>query len=92
MSLAGLLYGQVRREEGVRLTIEPNQMYNNAFWARVYTRGFDCDVWVPQMPGYSGIVVALFPNGTTTYYASDGRQFNWDAALYEAAKIAPMCP
>jgi hypothetical protein len=74
------------------VTIGPNQMYNNAFWARVYTRGFDCEVWVPHMLGYSGIVVALFPNGTAYYYASDARQFTWDAALYEAAKIAPMCP
>jgi hypothetical protein len=74
------------------VAIGPNQKYNNAFWARAYTRGFDCEVWVPHMLGYSGIVVALFPNGTTYYYASDGREFTWDAALYEADKIISMCP
>jgi len=74
------------------VAIGPNQKYNNAFWARAYTRGFDCEVWVPHMLGYSGIVVALFPNGTTYYYSSDGREFTWDAALYEADKIISMCP
>ncbi|MCP4424184.1 MAG: serine hydrolase [Chloroflexi bacterium] len=68
--------------------------YNNAFWADSYGRSsdFDCEVWVPQMLGYSGIVVALFPNGTSYYYASDGREFVWDTAVREADKIIPYCP
>jgi len=67
--------------------------YNNSFWADRYTEasGFDCEFWVPQMLGYSGIVVALFPNGTSYYYASDGREFTWDAALRESDKIIPLC-
>jgi CubicO group peptidase (beta-lactamase class C family) len=67
--------------------------YNNAFWADRYTEsnGFDCEVWVPQMLGYSGIVVALLPNGTSYYYASDGREFTYEAALREADKIIPHC-
>jgi len=67
--------------------------YNNAFWADRYAKslGYSCEFWVPQMLGYSGIVVALFPNGTTYYYASDGRDFTWDAALLEADKIIPLC-
>jgi hypothetical protein len=36
--------------------------------------------------------VALFPNGSMYYYASDNREFTWDAALKEANKIAPYCP
>jgi hypothetical protein len=44
------------------------------------------------MLGYSGIVVALFPNGTAYYYASDNREFTWNAALREADKIIPLCP
>jgi CubicO group peptidase (beta-lactamase class C family) len=70
-----------------------NGKYNNAFWADRYTEanGFDCEFWVPQMLGYSGIVVVLFPNGTTYYYASDNQEFTWDAAVHEADKIAPFC-
>jgi hypothetical protein len=66
--------------------------YNNAFWADRYNAGFDCEFWVPEMLGYSGIVVALFPNGSTYYYASDNQEFTWDMALREADKIAPLCP
>ena len=67
--------------------------YNNAFWADHYGKsgGYDCQFWVPQMLGYSGIVVVLMPNGTSYYYASDGRQFTWDAALQESNKIIPFC-
>jgi hypothetical protein len=66
--------------------------YNNAFWAERYKAGFNCEFWVPEMLGYSGIVVALFPNGSTYYYASDNREFTWDMALHEADKISPLCP
>jgi hypothetical protein len=44
------------------------------------------------MQGYSGIVVVLMPNGASYYYASDGRDFTWDAAIREADKINPLCP
>ena len=44
------------------------------------------------MLGYSGIVVALFPNGTAYYYASDGQEFTWSAAVREAGAIHPYCP
>lgn len=66
--------------------------YNNAFWADRYKTDFDCELWIPTMLGYSGIVVALFPNGSTYYYASDNREFTWDMALREADKITPLCP
>jgi len=70
-----------------------NAKYNDAFWADRYTQasGFDCEFWVPQMLGYSGIVVALFPNGTAYYYASDNREFVWLAALRESNRIVPHC-
>ena len=66
--------------------------YNNAFWADLFNSGYDCEFWVPQMLGYSGIVVALMPNGTTYYYASDGRDFTWNAAVRESNKLLPHCP
>jgi CubicO group peptidase (beta-lactamase class C family) len=72
----------------------PGGRYNNAFWADSYgtSDGYDCEFWVAEMQGYSGIVVVLMPNGTIYYYASDGREFTWDAAVRESNKIIPYCP
>jgi hypothetical protein len=67
-----------------------NGKYNNAFWADQY--GQDCQYWVPHMYGYSGIVVALIPNGTAYYYASDGRDFTSQAAIHASEKLIPVCP
>ena len=73
--------------------IDSRRKYNNAFWATRYSEanGYDCEFWVPHMLGYSGIVIILMPNGATYYYASDNREFTWDAALKEADKIIPQC-
>ncbi len=72
----------------------PGGRYNNAFWADSFGKadGYDCEFWVAAMEGYSGIVVALMPNGASYYYASDGREFTWDAAVRQADKIIPHCP
>ena len=73
--------------------IDSRAKYNNAFWARVYDQqeGFDCQFWVPHMLGYSGIVTVLMPNGSSYYYASDGREFTWLEAIRESDKIIPHC-
>ena len=66
--------------------------YNNAFWADEYTsQDGTCRFWVPHMYGYSGIVVALIPNGTAYYYASDNQEFNTTRAIQEAAELIPVC-
>ena len=72
----------------------PSGKYNNAFWADYFTQadGFDCEFYVPYWAGYSGIVVALMPNGVTFYYFSDNREFDWRDAVHEADKIKPLCP
>jgi hypothetical protein len=89
----GMLSSALQRDPDDRGVNRGGQgKYNNAFWADRYKAGFDCEFWVPEMLGYSGIVVALFPNGSMYYYASDNREFTWDAALKEANKIAPYCP
>lgn len=71
----------------------PGGRYNNAFWADRYgeTDGFECEFWVAEMQGYSGVVVVLMPNGSSYYYASDNQTFTWDAAVKEADKIIPHC-
>lgn len=89
----GVLSAALQRDPGDRGVSRGGQgKYNNAFWADRYQAGYDCEFWVSQMLGYSGIVVALFPNGSTYYYASDNRDFTWDAAVLEANKITPYCP
>jgi CubicO group peptidase (beta-lactamase class C family) len=70
-----------------------NGKYNNAFWADEHTLGdgSDCKFWVPHMYGYSGILVALMPNGTAYYYASDNQEFTSTAAIQESGGIISMC-
>ncbi len=90
----GMLAAALQRDPNDRgVDRNQNGKYNNAFWADSYGRsdGYECEFWVPQMLGYSGIVVALMPNGASYYYASDGREFTWDAAVREADKIIPHC-
>jgi hypothetical protein len=70
---------------------EGNGRYNNAFWADKFNIE-RCQFWVPHMYGYSGILVALIPNGTTYYYASDGQEFRSNTAILESAKLIPVCP
>jgi len=91
----GVLTAALQRDPDDRgVESYPGGQYNNAFWADSYgaSDGFDCEFWVAEMQGYSGIVVVLMPNGTSYYYASDGREFTWDAAVREADKIIPQCP
>lgn len=90
-----LLAASLQRDPEDRGVVNyPGGRYNNAFWANSYgkAQGFDCEFWVAEMQGYSGIVVVLMPNGANYYYASDGRDFTWDAAVREADKITPLCP
>jgi hypothetical protein len=70
-----------------------NGKYNNAFWADRYNLGdgSGCSAWVPHMYGYSGILVALIPNGSAYYYASDNQEFTSQAAILESHKIIPLC-
>jgi hypothetical protein len=65
-------------------------MYFNGFHADQVT--YSCSFWVPNMAGSGGIIVALFPNGSTFYIASDNNEWDWTHALSESNKLAPMCP
>ncbi len=89
-----LLAAALQQNPGDRgVDIDRWRKYNNAFWAQSYgpAQGFDCEFWVPHMLGVSGNAIILLPNGTTYYYFSDNREFTWDAAVRETAKIAPHC-
>ncbi len=78
-------------DRGVR--IDDRNFYNNGFWATQYgpSQGYECEFWVVQMQGISGVVVVLMPNDTTYYYVSDGREFTWDRAVRESNEIRPHC-
>ena len=82
-----------RDSNDVGLPIDDRNAYNNSFWATSYGRGdgYDCEFWVAQMQGISGVVVVLMPNGVTYYYASDNQEFTWDAAVRAADGIATHC-
>jgi hypothetical protein len=74
--------------------IDSGWKYNNAFWAQEFTskNGYECEFWIPHMSGYSGITIALMPNGTTYYYSSDNREFTWFYAVKESNRLIPHCP
>ena len=67
----------------------PVDMYFNGFHADQMT--YSCSFWVPNMAGSGGIIVALFPNGSTFYLASDNNEWDWTHALSESNKLVPMC-
>jgi CubicO group peptidase (beta-lactamase class C family) len=75
------------------VTRDGDGRYNNAFWADQYRSRIDptCSFWVPHMYGYSGIVVALLPNGISYYYASDNQQFRTSDTIQELEALFPVC-
>lgn len=71
----------------------PEGRYNDAFWANPFkqTSVYGCTFYVPYMSGYSGVTVALMPNGAVYYAFNDNREFIWNAAVSEAHKIRSQC-
>jgi len=53
--------------------------------------GCNGPLWIPFMAGYGSIVLALFPNGTSYYYVSDGGALRWRNAALASHRIRPMC-
>lgn len=68
--------------------------YNNGFWSKKFDGeilGCKDDVWIPFMSGFGGITFALFPNGMSYYYFSDGYKYYWQNAVEASNKIKPFC-
>ncbi len=82
-------------DRGIVTTSSAGFQYNNGFWAKQFTPAefpqYSCSFWVPFMSGYSGITVAMLPNGATYYYVSDNNEFSWYTAAHEANKLSPSC-
>ncbi len=72
----------------------PDFRYNNGLWAWRMSDlpGCPAPVWIPFMSGYGGITIALFPNGMSYYYFSDGGTFRWRRAALAAHRMRSFCP
>lgn len=71
-----------------------NIYYNNGFWSKVFDKNlFGCkeDIWIPFMSGFGGITFALFPNGMSYYYFSDGYVYSWEDAVIAAHTMRSFC-
>jgi hypothetical protein len=71
--------------------------YRSSFWLMPYRGAGDCFVWIPEMLGYGGNIIALMPNGMTAIRLSDA--FEGSAGQYEGESMArladhidPFCP
>ena len=71
--------------------------YQYGFWAQEY-RGaaVGCPqvqtYYQPYFSGFGGIRMQLMGNGVTYYYFSDDGEYEVEAEMLEAAKIASFCP
>ena len=71
-----------------------NIYYNNGFWSKIFDKNlFGCkeDIWIPFMSGFGGITFALFPNGMSYYYFSDGYVYSWEDAVIAAHTMRSFC-
>lgn len=69
--------------------------YNNGMWA-IPAHEFldeleDCEAWVPNMSGLSGVRVFLMPNGLIFYYFNDALQFPFQSAVSTANNVSALC-
>ena len=91
----GMLAAALQRDPNDRgVESYPGGQYNNAFWADSYGKsdGFDCEFWVAEMQGYSGIVVVLMPNGASYYYASVRSRATSSFLSSRKSDIETHCP
>lgn len=69
--------------------------YNNGMWA-IPAHNFiddleDCETWVPNMSGLSGVRVFLMPNGLIFYYFNDAVLFPFQPAITASNRVSSMC-
>ena len=71
--------------------------YRSSFWLMPYRGNRGCFVWIPEMLGYGGNIIALMPNGMIAISLSDA--FEGSAGQYEGESMArladhidPFCP
>lgn len=69
--------------------------YNNGMWAApghlLVTDLENCETWVPNMSGLSGIRVFLMPNGLIFYYFNDSLLFPTAQAISAAHQVSSLC-
>jgi len=71
--------------------------YGMSFWYLPFESKDGCRVWIPEMMGYGGNVIALLPNGMTAirladaYEGSPG-QYESEGMARVADDLEPFCP
>lgn len=69
--------------------------YNNGMWAipahDLVADLEDCETWVPNMSGLSGVRVFLMPNGLIFYYFNDAFLFPSQPAISASNRVSSMC-
>ncbi|MDE0645079.1 MAG: serine hydrolase [Gammaproteobacteria bacterium] len=69
--------------------------YNNGMWAipahELVEDLEDCETWVPNMSGLSGIRVFLMPNGMIVYYFNDVQLFPSRQAISSSNQVRSLC-
>ncbi|MCY4143276.1 MAG: serine hydrolase [Gammaproteobacteria bacterium] len=69
--------------------------YNNGMWAipahELGTDLEDCETWVPNMSGLSGIRVFLMPNGMIVYYFNDAQLFPSYPVISSSNQVSSLC-
>lgn len=69
--------------------------YNNGMWAIPAHDSIedleDCEAWVPNMSGLSGIRVFLMPNGLIFYYFNDALLFPSLSAISTSNRVKSLC-
>lgn len=69
--------------------------YNNGMWAipahDLVSDLEDCETWIPNMSGLSGVRVFLMPNGLIFYYFNDALMFPSQPAISASNRVSSMC-
>jgi hypothetical protein len=80
-------------DRGLPAAADGSLWYHHGFWAYRVSDLPGCTEarLVPFMSGFGGISVVLLPNGVTYYYFSDGYDFRFRRAVFEAARIRGYC-
>jgi hypothetical protein len=71
--------------------------YRASFWLMPYGGAGGCFVWIPEMLGYGGNIIALMPNGMigirlSDAYEGSADQYEGETMARLADHVEPFCP
>ena len=68
-----------------------NRLFYYASLWHLPVRLAQCSVVVPNMVGYGGNIVQLYPNGVSAFYLTDGERWRVSELAKAAHQIRPLC-